>query len=481
MTVVSSLIAGGAGLGQVRVGVRPNIVFLLADDLGPGDLGCYGQKIIATPNIDRLAGEGMRFTTAYAGSPVCAPSRCTLLTGLHTGHAYIRDNKEIKPEGQWPMPGDSVTVAKVLKSAGYATACVGKWGLGPVGSSGEPGRQGFDFFYGYNCQRVAHNHYGEWVWRNGEREKVEGKKYVPDLMAEEAVKWVGEHRDGPFFLYFATTLPHVSLQAPEEEIARYRGKVGTEERFGGKGDYPPCDEPKATYAAMVSRLDKHVGMILDRLRESGLEENTVVFFMSDNGPTFKAVGVDPDYFSSAMGLRGLKEDVYEGGIREPLIVRWKGKVKAGAVSEHVTAMWDFMPTFLEVAGVKVKGQTALVMGTMPSPQPSPGVPGEGERLASDGISILPTILGHLGEQKEHEYLYWEFGPKGGQRAVRKGNWKGVHVGLKKNPDAAVELYDLASDPGERKDVSGKHPDVVAEMKRILREGRTEAGVKEWNF
>jgi len=454
--LVATVLTNGA-IGQVQEHKQPNIVLLLADDLGPGDLGCYGQKIIETPNIDRIYREGMHFTQAYCGSPVCAPSRCTLLTGLHTGHAAIRDNKEIKPEGQWPMPEGTVTVAKLLQSAGYATACIGKWGLGPVGSSGEPNKMGFDYFYGYNCQRVAHNHYGQWVWRNDEHVKLDGKTYVPDLMAAEAVKWVGEHKDRPFFLYFATTLPHVALQAPGEAVAKYRAKVGKETRFAGKGDYPPCDEPNATYAAMVTRLDDHVGMILAELRKQGLDNNTLVLFASDNGPTFKAVGVDPEFFGSALNFRGLKEDIFDGGLRMPFIVRWPGKVKAGAESGHVMALWDLLPTFMDLGGVV-----------------------SDKEIATDGVSIVPTILGREG-QREHEYLYWEFGPKGGQRAVRKGNWKAVQLGLKKNPNASVELYDLANDPGEKHDVAAEHPEVVAEMKRIMRQGRTEATVKEWNF
>lgn len=441
---------------------RPNIVFLLADDLGVGELGCYAQTKIATPNIDRLAKEGMKFTQAYSPSPVCAPSRCGLLTGLSMGHAYIRDNKEIEPEGQYPIPADTVTIAKLLKSAGYTTACIGKWGLGPVGSSGDPLKQGFDFFFGDNCQRVAHNHYPDHVWKNDERieldgggpQVVSGKHYVPDMMGAEAVKWLGENKDKPMFLYFSTTLPHVSLQAPPDALAPYAGKF-PETKFPGKGTYVECDQPHATYAAMVSRLDQHVGAIVDQIEKLGLKDNTIIIFASDNGPTFHVGGADSEFFGSAQGRRGLKEEVYEGGIRVPMIARWPGHIAAGSSSDFATVLYDLFPTFLDVAQLPLEQKI-------------------------DGVSLMPTLTG-TGEQKPHDYLYFEFASHGGQRALRQGNWKAVQTGLKKHPDAPVQLYDLANDPNESKDVAKEHPEIVQKLTKLMKEARTPAVLPTWNF
>ncbi len=434
---------------------RPNIVLILADDLGPGELGCYGQQIIQTPNIDRIAKEGMRFTQAYSSSPVCAPARCSLLTGLHTGHCFIRDNKEIKPEGQLPIPADTVTIAKVLKAEGYATACVGKWGLGPSGSSGDPNAQGFDFFYGHICQRVAHNHYTDHIWKNGQRVELDGKQYTPDLMADEAINWLKAQKNQPFFLYFATPLPHVSLQVPEDGLAKYRGKLGEEIPFPGKGDYPPCAEPKATYAAMISRIDDYVGRIMNELKELGVDEKTLVIFASDNGPTFASVGGQAEFFNSALGLRGLKEDVYEGGIRVPMIARWLGKIQAGSEEDRPTVLYDFFATVCEAAQTKDAPKT-------------------------DGVSMLPVYVGHK-LQFERPPMYWEFHSKGGQQAVRIGNWKGVRIGMQKNPDVAIELYDLASDPKESKDVAKEHPEVVKQMQEHMENDRTKSEMSGWNF
>jgi arylsulfatase A len=431
---------------------RPNVIFILADDLGYGDLGCYGQKIIQTPNIDRLAGEGMRFTQFYAGSPVCGPSRCTLLTGLHTGHAFVRDNREIKPEGQIPLPEGTVTLPKLLKQAGYRTACVGKWGLGGPGSSGEPDKQGFDHFFGYLCQRVAHSYYPDYLWRNGEKvmlpENADGKRgtYTHDLLTREALEYV-EKADAnqPFFLYLAFTIPHFDLDVPDDSMAPYRGKW--EEPKLPMGAYRAQPEPRATYAGMIARMDRDVGRLMELLKRKGLDENTLVFFTSDNGPTLLK-GLDVKSFGSAGGLRGLKEDVYEGGIRVPMIARWPGKIAPGSTSDLPAAFWDVMPTLLELAGAPAA-----------------------EKI--DGVSFLPTILGRPG-QKSHEYLYWEFPAKIGQQAVRLGDWKGVRVNLKKKPDAPVELYDLKTDPGETKDVASSHPEIVTRISEIMKSGRTES-------
>ena len=442
----------------------PNVVFILADDLGYGDLGCYGQEKIKTPNLDRMAAEGMRFTQFYAGSTVCAPSRCCLLTGRHTGHAYIRDNKEVQPEGQWPIPADAVTVATALKQSGYATACVGKWGLGGPGSTGEPTAHGFDHFYGHLCQRVAHNHYSPHLWRDGKKVVLEGntpgnaagRQYAPDLMADDALQFIRDHAaqaSGPFFLYFATPLPHVSLQAPDDTIAPYRG-LWPETPFKGQGDYTPQPTPRAAYAAMVTRIDTYVGRMLALVKELGLDDNTLVLFTSDNGPTFNG-GTDSAFFRSAGGLRGLKQDLYEGGIRAPLIARWPGKVRAGSTSDLPAAQWDLFPTLTASAGAKA------VEGL-------------------DGLSLLPTLVGR-GEQSRHEYLYWEYHSQGGSQAVRLGDWKAVRKKLNGHRDAPIELYDLAADSGEQKDVAGEHPDVVAQVRKVLSEARTESDVPGWRF
>ncbi|HZZ43360.1 MAG TPA: arylsulfatase [Tepidisphaeraceae bacterium] len=441
---------------------KPNIVLILADDLGTGEVGCYGQKIITTPNIDLLAKQGMKFMQAYSPSPVCAPTRCCLMTGLDTGHAYIRDNQEMKPEGQLPIPDSAMTIAEVLKKGGYATACIGKWGLGMVGTSGDPIRQGFDFFYGDNCQRVAHNHYTDHLWKNDEKVvlagnvvgNVMGKQYAPDLMADEAIKWLGEQqKDKPFFLYFATTLPHVSLQAPKDAVAAYKGKVGQETPFvPKKGDYVECDEPRATYAAMVTKIDDYVGRIMGKLKEMGVADNTIVIFASDNGPTFNA-GTDSKWFGSTEGRKGLKEEVYEGGIWVPMIAWWPGHVKAGTQTEYATELYDLFPTFAQIGQVDIND------------------------VKTDGISLVPVIEGK--DAKSHDYLYWEIHMKGGRRALRQGDWKIVQNNVKKGGD--VELYDLAADPDEKKNLAADKPEKVKEMVKLMQGARTESEVKAWNF
>jgi arylsulfatase A len=500
-----------AATREARAARRPNIVLILADDLGVGELGCYGQTKIRTPNIDRLAGEGVRFTQAYSSSPVCAPSRCCLLTGLHTGHAYVRDNKEVQPEGQLPMPADTVTIARVLHDVGYATACVGKWGLGPVGSSGDPNRQGFDYFFGDNCQRVAHNHYPTHLWRNDQRVElagnvegnVTGKQYAPDLMADDAIDWLrsvagaragptsranasvgavyaaaGRRVEGavraeqsergergerggaprPFFLYFATPLPHVSLQAPDVAVAQYAGEWRDPPFIKDpKIDYVSCALPRATYAAMVTRIDDYVGRIVMELKALGVDDDTIVVFASDNGPTFHVGGADSDFFNSTSGLRGRKQEVYEGGIRVPLIVRWPGHVAAGTTNALPTALYDLPATFAEVAGAAA---------TAP---------------ASDGVSLFPALTGHAAEQRKHDYLYWEYHSQGAAQALRKGDWKLVRTQIRSKAGAPPELYDLAADPNETTDVAAKHPDIVAQLSALIRTARTPSQQAGWNF
>jgi arylsulfatase len=436
---------------------RPNIIFILADDLGYAELGCYGQKKIRTPRIDRMAAEGLRFTQFYAGNAVCAPSRYVLMTGKHPGHAFIRDNRSVKPEGQYPIPLDTVTVAKLLKAHGYATAAVGKWGLGPPGSSGDPLRQGFDLFFGFNCQAHAHNHYPTYLWRNDRKIDVKGnpkkalvgKQHSHDLFEAEVLRFIEAHKAKPFFLYVPFTIPHVALQVPADSLAEYKGKWDDPPYKGGRG-YLPHPHPRAAYAAMVTRMDRSVGRILDLLKKLNLDENTIVFFSSDNGPTHGGVGgSDSAFFASAGPLRGLKGSLYEGGIRVPFIARWPGHIRANTVSDLPCAAYDVLPTLCELAGARAPRDI-------------------------DGISLVPTLLGKAG-QKKHEFLYWEFPSYGGQQAVRLGNWKGVRQGLNKGK-TAIQLYDLARDVGEREDVSARHPEVVRRIARIMAESHTPSAV-----
>jgi arylsulfatase len=460
----------------------PNIVYILADDLGYAELGCYGQEKIKTPNLDRLAAEGMRCTQHYSGNAVCAPSRCALMTGKHPGHAYIRDNRpanlaaelvkrlETAFPGQEPIPDAEVTIAELLKQKGYATAAVGKWGLGHFGTSGDPNKQGFDLFFGYNCQAHAHSYYPAYLWRNGRKVKLDndppvpghaklppeanpddpaayapykGKDYAPDRMLDEALGFIRGNKDRPFFLYFPSTLPHVALHVPDEELKPYLGKW-EEKPFVG-GGYTPHRTPRAAYAAMISRLDKDVGRILGLLHELGLDDNTLVMFSGDNGTTHLEKEVDCEFFRSVGPLRGLKGSLYEGGIRVPMIARWSGKIKPGTTSNHVSAFWDVLPTIAELSGVK-------------PPEPI------------DGISFAPTLLGQPDRQKRHEFLYWEFPGYGGQQAVRLGDWKAVRQGmLRRNNQQPlrIELYDLTNDIGESRDVAAEHPEIVARARKIM--------------
>eukprot|EP01029_Cantina_marsupialis_P009716 TRINITY_DN225168_c0_g2_i1.p2 TRINITY_DN225168_c0_g2~~TRINITY_DN225168_c0_g2_i1.p2 ORF type:complete len:467 (+),score=7.39 TRINITY_DN225168_c0_g2_i1:103-1503(+) len=427
---------------------RPNIIYVLADDMGYADLGCFGQRKIETPHIDRMAKEGMIFTNHYAGTAVCAPSRCSLLTGLHTGHTNIRGNKAHQPEGQYPISAATKTVAECMQEAGYKTALVGKWGLGYPGSEVDPMNQGFDHFYGYNCQRQAHTHYPDYLWQNRERitipENENGKREIHshELLTKDALHFIEENKEQPFFLYLSYIVPHAELAAPEEYMKQYRGKF-SETAFKG-GHYYKQENPKAAYAAMVSMMDADVGKIRTRLKELGIDKNTLVIFTSDNGP-HAAGGNDPDFFDSNGKFRGYKRDLYEGGIRSPFVACWPGKIKAGSSSEHISAFWDFMPTACELAGVDTPKEL-------------------------DGISYLPALLGQ--EQAEHDYLYWEFHEKAGKQAIRKGKWKALRLGVKKDKNAAIQLFDLSVDPGEEQNVADQYPKVVKEMKHLFANSRT---------
>jgi arylsulfatase len=438
------------------------VVYVLADDLGYGELGCYGQERIRTPHLDRLAREGIRFTQHYSGAPVCAPARCVLMTGRHSGHATIRDNLEHRPEGQAPILDADVTVAEVLREAGYATGCFGKWGLGYPGSEGDPLRQGFDRFYGYNCQRQAHNFYPRYLWDDDEKVALEGNdrgrtgaQYSHDLIEREVLAFVREHRDEPFFCFVPFTIPHLALQVPDESLREYLG-AWEETPYEGPS-YLSHPTPRAAYAAMISRMDRSVGRILALLDELDIAERTLVVFASDNGPTHLGPDqVDYEFFDSAGGLRGHKGSVFEGGIRVPMIARWPGRIAAGSVSDHVSAFQDVLPTLAEVAGAEVPA----------------GV---------DGLSLLPTLLGRDAEQREHDHLFWDFPGYGGQLAVRAGRFKAVRRGLRKDPDAPLLLFDLEADPAETTDVAARHPEVTARLAALLQTGRSEPTYEAQRF
>lgn len=444
---------------------KPNIIFILADDLGYADLGAYGQEKIQTPNIDALAKNGMLFTDFYAGAPVCAPSRSVLMTGQHTGHTYIRGNKEIDPEGQEPLAQNIETFVMKLKAAGYKTGAFGKWGLGMVGTTGDPLKKGFDTFYGYNCQRQSHRYYPTHLWDDEQRIELEGNNlihtniYAPDLIQEKTLTFIHNNPDGPFFMYVPSVLPHAELIVPDDDIFKmYDGKF-VEKPFKGS-DYGPNagvgytsqPKPHATYAAMVTRLDRHVGQIVDALKEEGILENTIIIFSSDNG-SHREGGADPEFFKSSGPFRGNKRDVYEGGIRTPLIVQWPSQVKADTRSKHVGAFWDIAPTLLQLAGAK-------------------------KMQAIDGISFVPTLL-NKGKQKEHAYLYWEFHEGGGKQGIRMGDYKAVRLKAKDDKEAPIAIYHLPSDIGEQKDLAAQHPELVAKAKKIMSEARTESRIFEW--
>ncbi|MFZ9940736.1 MAG: arylsulfatase [Luteolibacter sp.] len=493
LTLITALAVLGGFVSAFKADAqerKPNIVFILADDLGYGDLGCYGQKIIKTPVLDRLASEGMRFTQHYAGSPVCGPSRCVLMTGKHPGRAFIRDNSEVGSwysfEGQMPLPASEPSLASALKSAGYVTAAIGKWGLGNTGNAGDPLKHGFDHFFGYTCQRHAHNFYPHYLVDDGKKIELaenkhvspqmglsiapgadpndaasyaqfKGGQYAPDLCADRALKFIRENKDRPFFLYYPTTVPHLALQVPDDSLAEYIGKMDDKPYTGGDG-YLPHQHPRAAYAAMITRMDRDIGKMVQLVADLGLEEDTIFIFTSDNGAVYPLSGVDPLYFKSNGDLRGYKGGVYEGGIREPLIVRWKGRVPAGKTSDIVSGFEDWFPTLLELANATDKSPKGL-----------------------DGVSIAPTLLGK--NQAARPFLYREFYGYGGQQFVREGDWKLLRLNLvatKRGPAAPVtELYNLASDPAEKHNVAAQHPDIVARLQAIMDKQHTSS--KEFPF
>ena len=479
--------------------LRPNIIFILADDLGYGDLGCYGQELIETPHIDALASTGMKFTQHYSGSPVCAPSRCVLLTGKHSGHAYIRGNHEWGErgdvwdyramladstlEGQHPIPANTVNIASLLQSAGYNTGMIGKWGLGAPHTDGIPNRQGFDFFCGYNCQRIAHTYYPVHLWLNENRLALgndtvpphakleEGadpldmanyapytlSTYAPDVMFREMIQFIEQSGNNPFFFYWASPIPHVALQAPQRWVDYYVDKFGDEEPYRGDAGYFPSRYPHATYAAMISYLDERVGELVQTLKEQGVYENTLIIFSSDNGPTFNG-GTDSPWFDSGGPFKSergwAKAFLQEGGIRVPMIASWPGKIEAGTESQHISAFWDLLPTICDVAELETPADV-------------------------DGISYLPELLG-TDEQEEHTNLYWEYPASGGQQAVRMGPWKALRKNILQG-NLEIELYNLEEDIQEQHNVAADYPDIVRQMELIMKEEHTTSPLERFRM
>ena len=494
---VFSLFSFSAGKSEKKK--KPNIIFILADDLGYAELGAYGQKKIETPNIDMLAKDGMMFMQHYAGAPVCAPSRCVLLTGKHLGHSQVRGNDEWASrgkvwnyramiadstlEGQRPIADNTVTIGKLLQKAGYKTAAFGKWGLGAPQTNAIPTKQGFDYFYGINCQRMAHTYYPVHLWENDHRVHLDNdtvaphtkldkgadpydlksyakfhlKDYAPELIFQHITKFVDKNKSTPFFVYWATPIPHAPLQAPQRWVDYYVKKFGDEKPYLGNRGYFPCRYPHATYAAMVSYLDENVGKLVKQLKDLGIYDNTLIIFTSDNGPTYNG-GTDSPWFDSAHPFRSErgygKGFVYEGGIREPMIAEWPGKIKPGSKTDIISAFYDVLPTLCDVAGVKKPKDT-------------------------DGISFYPTLIGK--KQKQHEFLYWEFPEYGGQLAVRMGKWKAVCKEMRKKNNFTFELYDLDNDPTESHDVAAEHPEVIKKVKKIIKKEHVQSENPNWKF
>ena len=446
-----------------KLNKKPNIIYILADDLGYGDVGYLGQQKFETPNIDKLAAEGMVFTQHYSGATVCAPSRSALLTGMHTGHTVVRGNKEVQPEGQHPIPDETYTLAEMLKENGYTTSVYGKWGLGYPGSEGDANMQGFDEFYGYNCQRIAHNYYPYYLWHNQEKVVLKGNEgtgqevYAPDVIHDQALNFLEENKDNTFFMFYASPLPHAELLLPEKYLNKYKGKLLPEQKHNGvdegptfkNGGYGSQEYPHAAFAAMIHVLDTQVGEIVKKLEELGIADNTLIVFTSDNGP-HREGGADPDYFDSNGIYKGYKRDLYEGGIHVPMIAKWPDKIKSGSSTNHISAFWDVMPTFADIVNKQLDN-------------------------AIDGISFLPTLLGG-DDQKQHKYLYWEFHEKGGRIAIRKGKWKGVKYHVLKQPKRQIELYNLEEDPSEEINLASQHPEIVEELTKLMLEARTPSDI-----
>ncbi len=478
---------------------KPNIIYILADDLGYGDLGCYGQEKIETPNIDKLAEGGMLFTQHYSIAPVCAPARCGLLTGKHSGHAYIRGNDEWASrgavwnyhamnadstlEGQRPLPENTITIADILQADGYKTGMIGKWGLGAPQTQSIPTKMGFDYFLGYNCQRQAHTYYPQHLYENEKRYYLNNdtvapntklakgadpnnkesyaqftlNEYAPDIMYEGMISFIEKNKDDPFFFYWASPIPHVALQAPQYWVDYYHEKFGDEEPYLGQISYFPHQYPRAAYAAMISYLDDRIGQLILKLKEEGIYENTLIIFTSDNGPTY-AGGVDAAYFNSAGPFNNeygwTKGFVHEGGIRVPMIASWPSKIQAGSVSNHISSFVDVLPTFCDIAAIKAT-----------------------ENM--DGLSFLPTLKNE-GNQLQHEYLYWEFPEYGGQQAVRWGDWKAIRRDIKKG-NLDIELYNLKNDIKEENNVASQFPEVVDKILLMMNDSHTPSQLERFKL
>ena len=449
---------------------KPNIVFILADDLGYGDLGCYGQQKIKTPNVDALAQAGIRFTRHYSGNNVCAPSRAVLMTGMHPGHCVVRDNRTVPPEGQQPMPKGTVTLVGELRKHGYVSGAFGKWGLGPPDSVSTPLRVGFDRFYGYNCQAVAHSYYPQFLWDNDRQvlinehpipghaklgegedpndpksyEKYKGENYSADLIANEVIRFVEKNAEKPFFLYWATTVPHLALHVPDDSLQEYQG-LWEDPPYPGGQSYTPHFTPRAAYAAMITRMDREIGRLVRLLKEKGVYENTLIVFTSDNGPLYNQLGgTDTDFFNSNGGLRGRKGSMYEGGICVPCVVSFPKKVRPGRVTGQMSGFEDWFPTLLEFIG-----ETSI---------------------PCDGISLIPLLFDEKGDRPVREWLYRESPGYGGQQTVMVGDWKAIRIGLavakrakKSIDDVPIELYNLKDDPAEETNVAAQHPEKIKEL------------------
>lgn len=447
--LLAFLTASATGTAQTK---QPNIIFIFADDLGYGELGCYGQQKIETPNLDALAAKGKKFTQFYSGTSVCAPSRASLMTGLHTGHTPIRGNKQFEPEGQTPLPASTKTFANYLQQNGYATACFGKWGMGFNQNSGDPNKKGFDLFYGYNDQSLAHDFFPPYLWNNHTKVDLSVNKqydsvYSAALIQQQAVQYINQQNNKPFFMYLSYTLPHGDVIGPHDTLYNYYKQKFNEQPLTGAAlktrphNMQPEPYPHAQFAAMVGRLDMYVGEIVKAIEAKGLAENTLIIFSSDNGP-HRENGGDPEFFNSNSIYRGIKRDLYEGGMRVPFIAYWPNKIKPA--EEHKPfALWDMYPTFLELAKIPVA-----------------------EKI--DGISIVPTLLNNR-KQKQHDYFYWEFHENNGRQAVLWGKWKGVRLNVNKDDDAPVELYDLSIDPSEQNDLAASYPAVVQKIKQLMKE------------
>lgn len=462
--VAGALVLGACSRGKVpEVKQSPNVIFILADDLGIGDISPYGQRLIKTPNLDRMASEGMKFSQCYSGTAVSAPSRASLITGQHTGHTHIRGNMKADPEGQVPMPEGTYTMAQMFKNAGYSTGCFGKWGLGYPGSESDPMKVGFDRFYGYNCQTLAHDYYPDHLW-DGEK-RIEFKEnaeqaentYSADLIHSEALDFIKEKAGSgqPFFAFLSYTLPHAELVLPKDSVYRSYCEIipaeddhaWREENPNRRGAYGATDRPLASFASMVTRMDSYVGDVMKLLADLGIDDNTLVIFTSDNGP-HREGGANPDYFLSYGPYRGIKRDLYEGGIHMPMIAWWPGTVPAGKECGHLTAFWDMLPTFAQIAGSE-------------------------DEFVTDGISFVPALTGK-GEQKSHDYLYWEFHEGGGKQALRMGDWKGVRLNVSDSTKRVFELYNIVEDIHEDNDVSKDHPELVERMSILMDSVRTHS-------